>query len=220
MWLPFPLRGKRRPPPSSGAVKSNSFVVSRHTLPDVLWTSLIALQESADAFPPLKSAVGGVIALWDIAKRAKYSKSDAQDIARRTKTILDVIADAVPDGSNIPPRMLESIERFTMLLDDIQCRMETIVLSSRISHVVHLNKNERALQGIRTQLDEAYRDFRVASSLRLEVHQAYLTVQQTHLAVLQAETHLGVEKVSAATKTLRSDMAKVLFYSRSIVLFV
>jgi hypothetical protein len=37
-------------------------------LPDVLWTSLHALKESADAFPPLKSVVGGVVVIWNIAE--------------------------------------------------------------------------------------------------------------------------------------------------------
>jgi hypothetical protein len=32
---------------------------------DIALTSLTALLESADAFPPLKSAVGGVLALWN-----------------------------------------------------------------------------------------------------------------------------------------------------------
>lgn len=37
-------------------------------LPDLLSTSLLALKESADPFPPLKGVVGGVLALWDIAE--------------------------------------------------------------------------------------------------------------------------------------------------------
>ncbi|KAJ7670040.1 hypothetical protein DFH06DRAFT_160066 [Mycena polygramma] len=37
-------------------------------LPDVLSTTLISLKESAEVFPPLQSAVAGVIAVWDIAK--------------------------------------------------------------------------------------------------------------------------------------------------------
>lgn len=47
-------------------------------------------------------------------QRTKHCKSDARAIALRTKEILDVIADAVPDGSRIPQPMLRSIQRFTM----------------------------------------------------------------------------------------------------------
>jgi hypothetical protein len=41
---------------------------SNYTFPDVMWTSMCALRESADVFPSLKSAVAGVLALWDIAE--------------------------------------------------------------------------------------------------------------------------------------------------------
>jgi hypothetical protein len=35
---------------------------------DVTLTSLRALKESADLFPPLKGAVGGVLVLWDVVE--------------------------------------------------------------------------------------------------------------------------------------------------------
>jgi hypothetical protein len=67
MVFPFPSRAKRKPPFLGGKPKLLPPRAS-HTLPDVLWTSMLALRDSADAFPPLKSAVGGVIALCDIAE--------------------------------------------------------------------------------------------------------------------------------------------------------
>jgi hypothetical protein len=39
-----------------------------NTLPDILWTSINALKEAEDAFPPPKSAVAGAISLCDIAE--------------------------------------------------------------------------------------------------------------------------------------------------------
>jgi hypothetical protein len=47
-------------------------------------------------------------------KRSKHSRADARDIADRTQAILDVVAEAIPDGSAVPTPMLESIERFTV----------------------------------------------------------------------------------------------------------
>ncbi|KAJ7936015.1 hypothetical protein B0H13DRAFT_2304088 [Mycena leptocephala] len=166
---------------------------------------MLALKESADAFPPLKSAVGGVIVVWDIVERAKHSKADARAIALRTKEILDVIADVVPDGSAIPPPMLQSIGRFTLLLDDIKFQMEAIVLTGGVSRIVRLNSNERSLQGIKARLDDAYRDFLAASALRLEVHQCELGVR---LAVQHAQTNLTLGE---ATATLKLDLSKLLF---------
>ncbi|KAJ7917047.1 hypothetical protein B0H13DRAFT_344499 [Mycena leptocephala] len=218
MVFPFPSQAKRKPPFLGGKPKLLPPRASR-TLPDVLWTSMLALRDSADAFPPLKSAVGGVIALCDIAERAKHSRSDARAIALRTKEILDVIADAVPDCSAIPPPMLCSIEKFTVLLDEIECSMEAITLTGRISRVVHLNRNERVLQNIKSRLDDAYRDFLAASALRLEFQQTQLAIQQTqfaiqqtHLATQQAQTHLDV-------KTVSSDTTRLLFYAQLTTFF-
>ncbi|KAJ7289141.1 hypothetical protein C8J57DRAFT_1493597 [Mycena rebaudengoi] len=173
-------------PPNQASSRNGS------TFSDILWTSLCALKESADAFPPLKSAVGGVVALWEIAERAKHSKTDARDIALRTREIIDVIADAVPDGTKIPPAMLRSIERFTLMLEEIRISMEAITLTGGVSRIAHLPENERRVRDIKARLDEQYHDFSVASSLRVEV-------QQTAIAQCQTQTQADVEKVSMAT---------------------
>ncbi|KAJ7138948.1 hypothetical protein C8R46DRAFT_1136584 [Mycena filopes] len=163
--------------------------------PDILRTSLLALRDSADAFPPLKSAVGGVVALWDIADGAKHCQSDARAIALRAKEILDVIADAVPDASAIPDPMLRSIQRFTGLLNEIAWSMGPITDSGGFSRILHLNHYDRALNNIKAQLDDAYRDFCMASALRVEVEQA-------RIALAHVQTQLRVEKVSESTNEL------------------
>jgi hypothetical protein len=70
----------RRPIASRARLKSSSTTASKlmaaskkilphaHLLVDASRTSLLALKESADAFPPLKAAVGGVLAVWDVAE--------------------------------------------------------------------------------------------------------------------------------------------------------
>jgi hypothetical protein len=45
------------------------------------------------------------------------------------------------------------------LLDEISGAMEAIALCGRISRVVHLNRNERAMRDIKVRLDNAYHDF-------------------------------------------------------------
>ncbi|KAJ7277563.1 hypothetical protein C8J57DRAFT_1504395 [Mycena rebaudengoi] len=80
-------------------------------LPDVLWTSLHALKESADAFPPLKSVVGGVVVIWNIAERAKHSKTDARATLRSGRRRSSISSSRTAQ-IYLPP-MLQSIERFT-----------------------------------------------------------------------------------------------------------
>jgi len=187
----------------------------RTVLPDLLSTSLLALKESADPFPPLKGVVGGVLALWDIAERVKHSKSDACAVALRAKDILDVIAEAVPDGSTIPEPMLRRIERFTSLLHDIRRLLAEIEHSGLFSRVVRLNLNEHALQGFKAQLDEAYRDFQFASMLRVEMQQAEIAAKQVQLVAQQqlladglAQTHMAVAKVAEFTDTLAPQLPR------------
>ncbi|KAJ7664980.1 hypothetical protein B0H17DRAFT_1184583 [Mycena rosella] len=204
MRFAFPSRAKKRrgpkPTPVSSSPKLQLCRDSTLVAGDLLWTSLLALKESADAFPPLKSAMAGVVAICEIAERAKHSKADTREIAERTKGILDVIAEAVPNPSVIPAPMLQSIEQFTALLDEIRCSMEAITLTGGLMRrLAHLNRNERALQEIKVVLEDAYRDFVAASALRLEVQQAHLAVQQTQLALKQAQTYIELEKVSAVT---------------------
>ncbi|KAJ7467992.1 hypothetical protein FB451DRAFT_1481264 [Mycena latifolia] len=250
--LRFPSRSKlklpsavSRPQPKLLHTVSKLKPHEDNPLPDALWTCLLALKESSDAFPPLKSAVGGVIAICDIAERAKHSKDEARDIAVRANEILNVVADAVPDVTAISPLMRESSKRFATsislirlynLIDKIRRRLKSIALASGVSRVLHLNSNERTLQIIKTELDDAYHDLVAsfpcgiiaASTLRVEVQsikigvqqgklvalQTQISTQQMHLSEQQANTHRDVGKVVAATDSLAPDLSMVLVYSR------
>ncbi|KAJ7750789.1 hypothetical protein B0H16DRAFT_1887664 [Mycena metata] len=183
---------------------------------DIVSTSLVALKESADAFPPLKSAVGAVLALWEIAERAENCKSDAHDIVLRAKTVLDNIADAVPNPSSIPEAMRRSIDCLTALLNDEICAsMKTIVLSDRFSRVVRLKRNEHMLRSIRTRLDDAYKDFQTASTLRVEGQQNTFVLEQKQQ---QAQVYLTIQRLTAAVDAGRR-LTKIMVVSHAFILF-
>ncbi|KAF7343298.1 hypothetical protein MVEN_01762100 [Mycena venus] len=179
-------------PLSTAKLESLASFTPAAAIPDLFSIALVALKESADTFSPLKSAVGGVLAVIDIAQRAKHSKSEARDIYLGTQTNIDIITAAVPDPWAISAPMLQNIEHFTLLLDDISLSMEAITLSSNVSRVVHLNRNESVFRDIKARLDDTYRDFLAACTLRVEA-------QQTQLAVQQAQTHINVGKVVVGT---------------------
>ncbi|KAK7040030.1 hypothetical protein R3P38DRAFT_2902903 [Favolaschia claudopus] len=158
MRFPFPSRARLKYKKGAAAFADTSS--------DVLRTSLNALKESAEGFPPLKGAVGGVIAVWDVAERAKHSKAEALRIARRTQTILGEIAGAVPDPTTIDPPILDSILRFTDLVYEIRRDIEVVVKAKRLTRLTHLNRHERMLTDMRDRLEIAYNDFGVACTLR------------------------------------------------------
>ncbi|KAJ7669828.1 hypothetical protein DFH06DRAFT_1293825 [Mycena polygramma] len=219
MRIPFPSRWRRPSFPSAKRKpKSQESSSSRSSaVPDLLSTSLIALKESADAFPPLKGAVGSLShgdgrvldIVRDIAQRAKRSKSAAHDIALRTQVVLNVISDAVTDPFAIPSPMLRSIERLTEYADSAhdnpRLSMDKLKLTSGFSRLIHLNRNERQLRDIKTKLDDAYRDFMAASAPRVETQQAKIAAQQSQLVIQQTtftkqqeHTHFIVESVASA----------------------
>ncbi|KAG6814810.1 hypothetical protein H0H87_007307, partial [Tephrocybe sp. NHM501043] len=74
--------------------------------------TLLALYQSADAFPPLKSACGAVLAIWDAAERVKGSKKNAQALALRCYDILNTVNAHVIDSSKLSNTMQDSISSF------------------------------------------------------------------------------------------------------------
>jgi hypothetical protein len=91
-----------------------------------------------------------------------------------------------------------------------------MALTSRFSPVIHLNRNERLLESIKTRLDEAYRELlflrflrhlvavcsvliHVASTLRLEGQQTQIAIQQTRQAIQQTETRRDLKNLSCGT---------------------
>ncbi|KAJ6564245.1 hypothetical protein B0H19DRAFT_1067830 [Mycena capillaripes] len=202
MRFSYPSRAKKR---------LDSFLSrGRSSLPDILWTTLVALEESADGFPLLKGAVGGVIAICHIAERARHCNEDACTIALRTVMILGVVVGAVPsDGSRIPGPMLRSIERFSFLLKRIYGEMVAITSLGRVSRILHLNRNEASIRRIKLQLDDAYRDFMAAATVRFEVGQfnTHIAVKKLSSDTAAATSRLEVEleMLSENTKSLGSN---------------
>ncbi|KAJ7282495.1 hypothetical protein C8J57DRAFT_1295520 [Mycena rebaudengoi] len=137
---------------------------------DAIWTSLTALKASSDAFPPLKSVVGAVIAIWEISQRIQYIKSEAFQLALRSVEILEILADAIPDPTIIPAPMLASIARFEEVLKDIIAVMSHFMHRSRIWRFIHLNRTEVTLSQFHWHLDNACRDFTLSSAVRVEAN--------------------------------------------------
>ncbi|KAK7063435.1 hypothetical protein R3P38DRAFT_1907 [Favolaschia claudopus] len=206
---------------------------------DIALLSIHVLAESADAFPPLKSVVGGVRALCDIAQRAKAYKAEATNVALRANEILETIADAVPDPMAMRPAMLQSIESFKQLLDDIRSAMERVAGTTRISCVLHLARHEETIKHIQAQLDNAYENFVAAATLRIEIHQEHLANQiaaqhdtmvqrqhDTHVAVTaintllaahhdrQHDAHVAVTSANTELAALKPIVLRTLFFSK------
>ncbi|KAJ6577719.1 hypothetical protein B0H19DRAFT_567922 [Mycena capillaripes] len=159
---------------------------------DITLTSLTALRESADGFPPLKSAVCGVLALWNIAERVKTSKERAQALSRRAYEVLEVLTDAVPDPANIHPSLLVSVQRFDDVLREARDAMVPLTKRRFMSSVLSLNRDEATLEVFNRRLDESFQTFTIAGLTRVE----------TQLLAIKADATLAHQASTVAHQAL------------------
>ncbi|KAJ6577776.1 hypothetical protein B0H19DRAFT_1121340 [Mycena capillaripes] len=154
---------------------------------DIAFTSLTALRESADAFPPLKSAVGGVLALWNTAEKGPNS------LSRRAYEVLEAFTDAVPDPANIHPSMLVSIQRFDDVLREARDAMVPLTKRRRfMSSTLSLNRDEATLELFNRRLDESFQNFTIAGLTRVE----------TQLLAIKADATLAHQASTVANQAL------------------
>ncbi|KAJ7631597.1 hypothetical protein DFH06DRAFT_1223596 [Mycena polygramma] len=163
--------------------------------------------------------------LFPSRAKPKLHTVDALPIALRTTEILDVIAEAVPDASDIPPLMVESIENFALLLEAIEREVKVIAAGGRCSTILHLNRNEGAVGRIKAQLDNAYRDVVAASVIRNEVAQfktqlavtalsAETAASTARIEAQQKQTFVTMRNVSTKTKNIETQLSEALFQTR------
>ncbi|KAJ7843335.1 hypothetical protein B0H14DRAFT_2585787 [Mycena olivaceomarginata] len=146
-----------------------------------------------DAFPPLKSAVGGVLALWNTAERVKTSKKKAQALSRRAYEVLEALTDAVPDPLNIPPSMLVSIQRFDDVVREARDAMDPLTERRRfVSSVLSLNRDEATLELFSRRLDESFQTVTIAG----------LTQMQIQLLEIKADVTVAHQSLSVAHQAL------------------
>ncbi|KAG6894120.1 hypothetical protein C0992_007437, partial [Termitomyces sp. T32_za158] len=151
--------------------------ISSECTSDVMKTTLVVLSQSADPFPLLKTACNSVLAIWEIAevlpqdlcvhtcrsnfmdlKRIKSCRRDAQDLARRSCDILNLIAESVKDPSAMSSGIQASIAKFNNLLEDIEAYLNVIQQRSLFKRLTHLIRQEDSLNAFKQRLDEAWKD--------------------------------------------------------------
>ncbi|KAJ6481331.1 hypothetical protein C8R47DRAFT_595680 [Mycena vitilis] len=160
-----------------GRLKPRGANISAEYL-DLMWTSLIALKTSSDAFPPLKGVVGATVSILEISQRITHSRKDAHELAKRAVELLELLADIISDRGSIPDQMLTSIVRFECILEEIQTEMTQLMNRGRMWRLGHLNRSESTLRKFNRRLDIASHDFVMASVVRTEmrVHQVQAQV--------------------------------------------
>ncbi|THU75211.1 hypothetical protein K435DRAFT_814555, partial [Dendrothele bispora CBS 962.96] len=112
------------------------------SLADILTTALRVIDRASDAFPPLKSAVGGALALKDVTQAANASKARAQQLRQRISKILD----RVPSDSTDVADDLEMLRHKVLQLDELSGQ-------SFVKRLKNLNRNNEFLSTSQTDVE-------------------------------------------------------------------
>ncbi|THU89037.1 hypothetical protein K435DRAFT_781804 [Dendrothele bispora CBS 962.96] len=115
---------------------------SMASVADISTRTLRVIDRGADAFPPLKSAVGGALALKDVTQGVHAIKTRAQQLRQNISNILDVI----PSDSVGVSHYLESLRRKSLQLDELSRQ-------SFFMRLKNLNRNNELLSTSQTEVD-------------------------------------------------------------------
>ncbi|KAF8491421.1 hypothetical protein JB92DRAFT_2835613 [Gautieria morchelliformis] len=136
-------------------------------------TTLRALRDSADAFPPLKSATGGVLHLMELCDTVKANREECLALARRAEEILYRINDVVPDPTKIPPSLLDRISDFARSMEPIQEYMEALNgdrrFKNRLKRYIRHREDQDKISGLNQNLDRAFHAFQMTSLITLQM---------------------------------------------------
>ncbi|KAG6883112.1 hypothetical protein C0993_007769, partial [Termitomyces sp. T159_Od127] len=124
---------------------------------DIIKTFLAVLNETAVAFPPLKSITAGVLKIWCITERVKALRDNAQHLEERYDTIFDIIH-RIPDLHAVPPEMQKQIAQFVKLRNDTKPKLRSIQEQKGWTRLTHLNRYEKRLSTFDLRLNEARED--------------------------------------------------------------
>ncbi|KZV77347.1 hypothetical protein PENSPDRAFT_679523 [Peniophora sp. CONT] len=152
---------------------------------------LTVLKESADAFPPLKSAVGGFLAILDLYKTTHADTDAINDTAFRLNRLMRILAERLRDK-----------EKASMFMDDIYVRH--VNLSAALHRLVEMKKKNwffRAAQSVRIAQEIQTICNRVAESIEELQLKIGISVEKDTKAILQEAILQNLSRARSAAYT-------------------
>ncbi|THU75406.1 hypothetical protein K435DRAFT_846928 [Dendrothele bispora CBS 962.96] len=121
---------------------------------DISTTTLRVIDRASDAFPPLKSTVGGILALLDVTQRANASKARAQHLKRE---ISDILQNVSSDSD---------ISTDLQSLRDKLPQLDVIYKQSFFKRFFNLNRNQEFLSTLEADVSRLSRKTSIISYSR------------------------------------------------------
>jgi hypothetical protein len=124
--------------------------------------ALRAIRDSADVFPPVKSAAAAAATIWEMTQKVKSNKKDCELLARRAARILDHILGSTGDcGSELPAEALESVNEIERIFRDIIAFMVQLEKQRWIQRYSLQDVTKSRIMYLTQRLDEAVVSFGV-----------------------------------------------------------
>ncbi|VDB84204.1 unnamed protein product [Peniophora sp. CBMAI 1063] len=127
---------------------------------------LDVLKESSDAFPPLKSAVGGLLALIAVYERTKSNDSDLQNILHRIDRLLGILGDRLRGDRHVVHGFAD--ESFAKMLIMYLAKLEEMTRRGSLVRVAHSIQIGNELRDVCTAIERAIQELQLRIGLSLE----------------------------------------------------
>jgi hypothetical protein len=120
-----------------------------------------AVKESSDAFPPLKSVVGGIVHIAELCETVKANTADCRYIVELLLGVVRDLAKNPDQGTALESRM----EILRQQVERIAVTVESIAKRGRTAAVLHAAEDKQAIAEARARLQEAVASFNLCAHL-------------------------------------------------------
>ncbi|KZV70163.1 hypothetical protein PENSPDRAFT_456720 [Peniophora sp. CONT] len=126
---------------------------------DSLLLSLTALAESSDSFPPLKSAVGGLLFLVTQVELVAGNKAQVEELYAQIDSFAASLERAIPDVTVLSPTAKSAIRALAEDVQAVCVDMEAIASQRPILRFLRAKRHSGDLQDLIRRLDQANTSF-------------------------------------------------------------
>ncbi|VDC06690.1 unnamed protein product [Peniophora sp. CBMAI 1063] len=133
--------------------------VSKKMTKDILLLSLEGLAQSADAFPPLKSVVGGLLFIMTQVDAVSSNKEQVREIYTQIDVFAASLVRAVPDVTMLSPITQDAIRVLAEDMQAVHQDMEGLARQRVLVRFIRAKRHSSELQNLLKRLDQADASF-------------------------------------------------------------
>ncbi|KAJ7606661.1 hypothetical protein FB45DRAFT_949605 [Roridomyces roridus] len=168
---------------------------------DAAKVTLRAIQASADAFPPLKSAVSGVLVVLELTENVRSNKKGCKHIATRAAQLVQDIWSQTKDLDIVlPNEVKESIRKIRRLLKEIKAFLEELKKENLFQRLARQERNKIRIDEYGRLLDEAMMHFSI--NLELSLHRMNASLHRLHAKSAAAQDAILVASQMSESERL------------------